>query len=167
MFIMATMLKEVVEDRVLKCFETAIQNVFKTMLDTHVRVSPPALKTKQLRTFDISGIISFTGEIQGSCVMRMNNETGINLVEKFAMEKYEIEDEDFIDAYGELCNMVSGNAKKNFKMDAGISISSVIFGSGHMVARLKGVPAYIIYCSTDSGDFVLELNLKQLNFPGR
>jgi len=164
---MTTALKEVVEDRILTCFETAVQNVFKTMLGTHVKVSPPALKTKQLRTFNISGIISFTGDMQGSCVMRMNDETGIDLVEKFAMERYSVEDEDFIDAYGELCNMISGNAKKNFEMSAGISIPSVVFGGGHMVARLKGVPAYVIYCSTDSGDFVLELNLKQLNFPGR
>ena len=162
---MSTMLKECVDPKMLDCFGDSVQNVFKTMLGIHVRAESPALKTKQLRSFDISGIISFTGDMLGSAIIRFNNDTAINLVELFAMERYEVDNEDFVDAVGELCNMVSGNAKKNFDLTAGISVPSVVFGGGHMVARLKGVPAYIIYCETKHGDFVIELNLKQVGYP--
>jgi len=70
--------------------------------------------------------------------------------------------EDFVDAVGELCNMIAGNAKKDFGLNASISIPNVVIGTAHTIARMKDVPCIAIPCHSECGDFSVEVNIKQL-----
>jgi chemotaxis protein CheX len=66
---------------------------------------------------------------------------------------------DFVDAIGELANMIAGSAKKDLGRSASIAIPTVIIGKDHKIGRLTGVPCVVIPCQTDVGDFAVEVNI--------
>jgi chemotaxis protein CheX len=70
---------------------------------------------------------------------------------------------DFADAVGELVNMVSGGAKAMFTdtKDVSISCPSVIVGKDHGVALPSDVPCVVIPCTTDCGEFVIEIAIRE------
>jgi chemotaxis protein CheX len=70
------------------------------------------------------------------------------------------EDDDFADAIGELVNMVSGGAKAQFDgKSVGISTPTVVMGSGHNVFGRKSMTTIEIPCTSDIGEFNVEVSL--------
>lgn len=69
---------------------------------------------------------------------------------------------DFIDALGELTNMIAGGAKKDLGTAANISVPTVIIGSGHIVAGPSNVPCLCVPCTTTLGEFEIDICVKQL-----
>jgi len=159
---MADETSEQINPKLVKCFVRSTQNVLSTMAGFESNIGKPTLKKHPQPTYDISGIVGFSGEVAGSVVVSFLKDTAIELVAAFSGEKLQPDHEDFADAIGELCNMIAGNAKKNFGLKAQISIPSVIIGPGHTVARLRGVPCIIIPCTCAAGEFAVEVNIKQL-----
>ena len=76
----------------------------------------------------------------------------------------DIEDiiQDSIDAVGEICNMISGQARAGL---AGMNIMlqgstpSVIVGNKHSISHAPGVAVVAIPFATESGNFTLEFCL--------
>ena len=76
--------------------------------------------------------------------------------------EFEEDSPDFADAVGELINMISGNAKAEFQRKAvSISCPSVVLGADHTIAVQSGTPCVLIPCSTDCGEVVLEVALRE------
>ena len=146
----------------IKSFMQSTKNVLSTMMSVETKCGTPLLKDKPQPSYDVSGIIGFSGEVVGSVVISFKMESAIKLVEALAGEVLEPDDPDFADAIGEMSNMIAGNAKKDFGLDANISIPSVIIGSGHTVARLRNVPCVVIPCTSNVGEFAVEINIKQV-----
>jgi len=146
----------------VKAFIKSTQNVISTMMGVESKIGKPELKKNSSPSYDVSGIVGFTGDINGSVVVSFHEETAVGLVEAFCCEKLDVRSDDFADAIGELCNMIAGNAKKNFGLNAGIGIPSVIVGTDHSVARLRDVPCILIPCSCEIGKFAVEINIKQV-----
>jgi len=143
-------------------FMTSIQNVFSTMFQLPVEIGEPRLKTNSNTTHDISGIIGVSGEMVGTIVLSMPTEAAESIVALFTGEKLSTDSDDFADAVGELINMISGNAKAEFQRKAvSISCPSVVIGSGHRVASNSGTPCVMIPCTTDCGEIVLEIALRE------
>jgi chemotaxis protein CheX len=141
-------------------FVNSTINVCTTMLNLKPEISKPHLKEDAHTTYDVSGVIGFSGEIVGSMVVSFQQETARLLVNALAGMKVEPNSADFIDAIGELANMIAGNAKKDLGLLANIAVPSVIIGHGHIVGRLSGVPCIVIPCKTSAGAFAVEINIK-------
>ncbi|MEM7754298.1 MAG: chemotaxis protein CheX [Planctomycetota bacterium] len=143
-------------------FVSSTKNVFSTMLQLPVEIGTPTLKESLDPPHDVTGVIGMTGQVSGSVILSMPMETAESIVAIFGGEKLEPESADFADAIGELVNMVSGGAKAQFPANGPVSISvpSVIVGRNHSVARQSGVPTVLIPCSTDCGDFVIEVAIR-------
>jgi len=143
-------------------FVNAIQNVFSTMFQLPVEIGEPRLKSGRKATHDVSGIIGVSGVMVGTIVLSMPLEAAGSIVTLFTGEEIEADSDDFADAVGELVNMISGNAKAEFQRK-GVSIScpSVVIGADHTIAVQSGIPCVLIPCTTDCGEVVLEVALRE------
>ncbi len=144
-------------------FVKSIQNVFSTMLQLPVTVNDPAIKTGNSPSHDVSGIIGMSGDVTGSVVLSFKMETADAVVALFCGERLERDSADFADAIGELVNMVCGGAKAMFNDKKRVSIScpSVIVGSDHGVSLPSDIPCVLIPCTTDCGEFVIEVAIRE------
>jgi len=158
----ATQAKPTINPKLVVPFVNSVRNVFSTMVGVETTVERPMLKPQPVPSYDVSGIIGFSGEIVGSVVVSFQREAAIRLVESFAGVKLEPESVDFADAIGELANMIAGAAKKDLGGLANISTPNVIIGQGHQIARLKDVPCLVIPVSTAVGNFAVEVCIKQV-----
>ena len=152
--------KRRLDSKLIMPFVNSTMNVFTTMVKIKPEISKPHLKEDATTSYDVSGIIGFSGEIIGSVIVSFQLETARQLVNALVGMEVEPKSADFIDAVGELANMIAGSAKKNLGLLANIAIPSVIIGAGHVIGRLSGVPCVVIPCKTAFGEFAVEVNIK-------
>lgn len=142
-------------------FIKSAQNVFETMLQLPVQIGRPTLRKEHEPSFDVSGIIGMSGDVEGTVVLSFPTATAERVVSLFTGTEMTQAHEDFADAIGELVNMVSGGAKAQFTgKKVSISCPSVVIGAGHQVYGRKDVVAICIPCSSDCGDFNVEVSIK-------
>jgi chemotaxis protein CheX len=137
------------------------------MLQISVEVGAPAIKKEPDSSFDISGIIGMTGDIEGSVVLSFPTATAELVVERFVGCKLARDHEDFADAIGELVNMVSGGAKAKFEgKNVSISCPTVVISSGHTVFSRKNTVVLHIPCTCECGSFAVEVGFDQIEATG-
>ncbi|MBN1765140.1 MAG: chemotaxis protein CheX [Sedimentisphaerales bacterium] len=152
-----------INPKLITAFVSSTRNVLSMMVGVESEIGKPALKTESKPCYDVSGIVGFSGEVAGSVVISFHEEAALSIVEAFCGERIEVDNPDFADAIGELSNMIAGNAKKDFGLEASIGIPSVIIGPEHTLARLSDVPCIAIPCSSEVGNFSVEVNIKQVS----
>lgn len=140
-------------------FVESTRKVFETMVKVHARIGKPSLMEGAAATYDVSGVIGFSGEIVGTVVVSFQMKAAQALVNALTGAEIDPAGCDFVDAIGELANMIAGSAKKDLGRQASIAIPTVIVGKGHKIGRLSGVPCVLIPCQTDLGDFAVEVNI--------
>jgi chemotaxis protein CheX len=155
--------KMTINPKLIVPFVNSARSVFSTMVGIETTVQRPHVKGSPSTTYDVSGLIGFSGEVIGSVVVSFQRAAAIKLVSAFAGMEILPESPDFADAVGELANMIAGSAKKDLGAVASITVPSVIIGAGHTIARLSDVPCIVIPCSTPVGAFAVEVNIKQVN----
>jgi len=142
-------------------FVKSVQNTFETMLQLPVEIGKPELKQKNEPSFDISGIIGMSGDIDGTVVLSFPVAVAERTVSLFTGAEIEHTHEDFADAVGELVNMVSGGAKAQFTgRQVNISCPSVVIGKNHQVFSRKDAVNIIIPCTADVGRFNVEVSIR-------
>ncbi len=141
-------------------FVNSACTVLSTMAGLTTTIGQPYLKHDAMPKHDVSGIIGFCGGVEGSVVLSFEFKAAGEIVKAFSGTAFPPSSPDFADAVGELANMIVGSAKKNLGVAASISVPTVVIGSGHLTARLGGVPCVVIPFSTPLGDFVVEVNIK-------
>lgn len=152
------------DQQCIKAFVTSIRNVFQTMMQLEVRVGAPTLKDTAQAPNDVSGIMGMSGDIVGTVVISFPEATASRVASILAGTDMPASHPDFPDAIGEIVNMVTGGAKALFGgRKASISCPSVVRGAGHVVASPKDTPCISIPCSTDCGDFVIEVAIRVPN----
>jgi chemotaxis protein CheX len=151
-----------IDPKLIVPFVNAVRNVFMTMVHVKTEIGRPFTKGVPAPQHDVSSIIGFSGEVVGTCVVSFELEAARKLVASFAQMELPDDSADFADALGELANMIAGGAKKDLGAVASISTPSVIMGKGHSIARLKDVPCLIIPCTTEVGDFAVEVSMKRM-----
>ena len=143
-------------------FIKAIENVFTTMLQTEVTIQSPKLRDPDDEHPDVSGIIGMSGDVMGAVVLSFPLDTAERVVSLFTGMELESTHEDFADAIGELVNMITGNAKADFKgKKASISVPSVVIGKGHQVFQQKDKAVIEIPCDCDCGNFIVLVSLEE------
>jgi chemotaxis protein CheX len=148
------------DSKLILPFVQSTLNVFTTMVKVKPEVGKPHLKEGPGTTYDVSGVIGFSGDIVGSVVLSFQFETAKKMVNGLVGMEIDPSSSDFADAVGELANMIAGNAKKDLGILANIAVPTVIIGQGHVIGRLSGVPCVVIPCRTSAGEFAVEVNIK-------
>lgn len=142
-------------------FIKSTRNIFEMMLQLNVETGEPSIKKMGDASFDISAIISFTGDFEGSVVLSFPEACAFRVVSLFTGTEVTKADHDLADAVGELVNMIAGGAKAQFegkKVD--ISCPNVVIGQNHVVQGGKDNVCVILPCSCECGDFNIEVAMK-------
>ena len=147
-----------ISPRLVEPFADAVREVLRTMTGIDPVVGPPHVKRNAAAADGVCGIILFYGQVTGSVVLRFSTAAAEGLVEAFTGMKLRCDHPDFVDAVGELANMVAGNAKQRLNRRASISTPRVAFG-GYSVPS-GDVPCLVIPCGCPHGVFAVEVSLK-------
>lgn len=147
---------------VLNPFIQATLEVFRAMTQMEPRRGTPRLKGREDVSYDVSGVVGLTGNVQGFVVLSFRQSAALYVVSAFLGEEVQALDDGVRDAVGELANMVAGGAKRVLAeagYDLRISIPSVIVGPNHTISRPTGIPCFEVPFETDAGPFSVELCL--------
>lgn len=145
------------DSKYLYHFIDSIRTVFDTMLQLEVSFGTPG--DCQLGTqFDVSAVIGMSGDFAGTVALRMGEESARAVIAKFAGVSAPIDDPDFLDAIGELVNMIAGSAKARFAgKELSISTPSVIVGRGHRIACPVNATCVTLPCAVSCGRFSVDV----------
>ena len=148
---------------IINPFINATLNVLETMAFVKAEVEKPYLKKDNVAQGDVSGIVGFTGDTNGTVAVTFDELCILKIVSNmFGEEMTEVNDE-IADAVGELTNMISGQARKNLeeigkKYQA--AIPSVVTGKNHKLESMTKGPQIAIPFKTDFGSFTIEVSLE-------
>lgn len=145
----------------IKPFVAAAKRVFDTMIMVPFNLGKPTLKQGNQAPHEISSIIGLSGNVTGCVVISLSSEVAFQLVSSLTGEEINELDADCTDAIGEIANMIAGNAKTDFpSSNNAISVPSVVVGK-HKVSYPSGIPVIAIPCSTDKGQMIIEIAIKE------
>jgi len=144
-------------------FIASVRNVFSTMLKMDVQFGRPYVKKDEEHSHDVSAIIGLAGDVIGAVILSFPRLSATRIASVFAGTELNASDDDFADAIGELANMITGNAKKDFDgLNVIISVPSVVLGAGHQIMNTRITPRLVLPCSTHAGSFVVEVGMQQV-----
>ncbi len=150
----------IMDVRYINPFIAAIKHLFKTMLDTDVVVSRPCVKSKGMRSSDVSAAIGFSGQAAGSVVLCFSRKVAGAVASKFAGDDISELNADLADALGELANMVAGQAKAKMDgLDISISLPRVAIGSVTTLQNSR-IPILTLPCDSSLGRFSIEVSME-------
>ena len=144
--------------KLINPFINATTNVLETMAFTKSQAGKPYLKEDDAAHGDVSGVIGFTGETNGTVSVTFAESCILKIVSNmFGEEMKEINNE-ITDAVGEITNMISGQARKELEEIGKLfhgAIPSVISGKNHKVETMTKGPRIAIPFKTDAGSFTI------------
>lgn len=141
-------------------FKASIRAVFDSMIQMELVIGESSSGGPS-RTYDVSGIIGFSGDVAGTVAIRLGEGVALAIVRKFAGIDCEMESPDFLDAVGEIVNMIAGAAKAKFEgRNVSISTPSVVVGSGHRVACPAKTTCVSIPCRLSCGEFSVDVAIR-------
>ncbi len=142
-------------------FIASAQNVFSTMMQLDLTPGTPTIKESRGMRHEVSGIITMGGDVIGSVVLTLSEQTALRMVALFTGDEIGVDDPDFADVIGELLNMICGGAKALFPGEIVVlSIPSVVTGTGHAVSQPKDVPCVVIPFASDCGELAIEVCIR-------
>jgi chemotaxis protein CheX len=113
---------------------------------------------------DISGIIGLSGDAEGTIVITFYWNLAWRIISKMMNVKPEAINAEFIhDGVGELINMIGGSSKKDFvgtPYHFGLSLPTVVVGSGHQIGHPEGASIAILIFDMDESSFALHVCVK-------
>jgi chemotaxis protein CheX len=129
--------------KIINPFIMATQSVFKTMLGLDINLSKPILKTERKSSGDITGIMGLVGDKQGTITISFWEKGAMFVFKTLVGEECSSITPDVVDSIGEITNIISGQARKEFEK-AGInlkaSIPMVVVGKGVEVSFITTIP---------------------------
>ena len=141
-------------------FIESTKSVFSTMLGSDVVVASEDAGRGNI-AFDISGIISFSGSIQGTAVISLEKEVALSIAETLLGTRPTKIDDDVRDLVGELANMIGGNSKERLSnSDVALGLPTVVTGKGHEVSFEPGAQVRKIHFETQWGPIALEIGMR-------
>ena len=96
-------------------FIIATQVVFKTMLGMEVRMGKPVLKKTRRTSGEVTGIMGLAGDQRGTLCISLTKDGALHVYNTLMGDGCVEINEDVIDAIGELTNIISGQARKEFE----------------------------------------------------
>ena len=150
--------------KMINPFIKATLNVLETMAFVKSEAEKPYLKKNAVAQGDVTGIVGFTGDTNGTVAVTFDEQCILKIVSNmFGEEMTELNDE-IADAVGELTNMISGQARKELAEIGKIfqgAIPSVITGKNHKLETMTKGPKIAIPFKTEFGSFTIEVCLER------
>ena len=147
---------------IAKPFINATKDVLSMMAGIEAEPQKPYVKKGLLAEGDISAVVGITGTYQGTISLSFSKECAFGVVRGMLGDDIEDLVQDSRDAVGEICNMISGQARAALvAMEIVLqgSTPSVIVGDNHSISHACGVPVVAIPFVTEFGNFTLEFCL--------
>lgn len=151
---------ECISKHMIQPFIDSAQSVFSTMLGSDC--SPVSVDGIPVpRTFDVSGIISFSGAIQGTAVISFEKEVVLSIADALLGTRPTSIDDDVRDMVGELANMIGGNSKERLvSTEVSLGLPTVVTGRGHEVSFEPGAQVCGILFDTRFGPMAIEIGMR-------
>ena len=144
-------------------FINAATNVIQTMASLSPATGKPFLKKDNLTWGVVTGIIGMAGDgLAGNMVLSFDKSSILAIVSKMLFEEFKEVNNDVVDAVGELTNMITGGAKKEFSEKGfkfEMAVPVVIVGDRIQITQLTKSPTVVIPFEMPEGRFVVEANL--------
>jgi chemotaxis protein CheX len=146
-----------------KIIETTIE-IFTTMVMIDVSADGPPLTASGTLCDTITGMIGLAGTHKGVLAIHIPDHVALAITSSFlGMDVDEIND-DVRDAVGEPANMLGGNVKTILSQngrDIELSLPSTIAGHEYGFKAATDVDLVILPFKTESGSFMVELQLEK------
>ncbi|MEW5773859.1 MAG: chemotaxis protein CheX [Thermodesulfobacteriota bacterium] len=149
--------------KVVKPFLHAVENVISTMAMVEVKAGKPYMKRDNVACGDVSGIISMSGDRNGTISVTFSEAAIKVIVSNMLGEQITEMNQDVKDAVGELTNMISGQARRGLAeigMTMNGGIPTVITGKDHSISHICKDPLLAIPFETPNGPFTVEVSLE-------
>jgi chemotaxis protein CheX len=144
-------------------FINATLKVLETMAFVKAEAGKPFLKKDNTARGDVSGIIGFTGETNGTVSVSFDESCILKIVSSMFGEEIAEINSEITDAVGEITNMISGQARQKLEEAGRIfhgAIPTVITGKSHKLISTTTGPKFAIPFDTDAGSFTIEVCLE-------
>jgi chemotaxis protein CheX len=142
-------------------FVESTKAVFSMMLGCNVKLGACSTSDAFQSSHDLSGIIGFSGALQGTVVISIDQEVAFSAAEMFLGSRPTSIDSDVRDMVGELANMIGGNAKERMTMSGiALGLPTVISGKGHSVSFDPGAHVEHLPFETPWGPISVEIGLR-------
>ncbi|MBG0777973.1 MAG: chemotaxis protein CheX [Desulfovibrionaceae bacterium] len=142
-----------------KPFIKATIEILATMANMQAKPGKPFVKKDHTSEGDVSAIIGFTGDRNGSISVSFTKSAAIALVRGMLGDDIQDILQDAKDAVGEISNMISGQARAGLA-ETGLvfqgSTPSVVMGDKHTITHVSKAPVISIPFETDHGTFFVE-----------
>lgn len=139
-------------------------NVLKIMASIDAAPGKPSLKQDNTARGDFSGFITFSGSVTGSLALSFSEPCISKIVSNMLGEDQKTTSM-MENAAGELTNMISGDARKRLQSQGLIihaDIPIILSGKNHLIKHVLGGPSIVIPFKTDCGEFVADVNIKDV-----
>lgn len=144
---------------VAKHFIAATVNVLSTMAQIRPVSGKPFVKANMIGLGDVTALVGITGAKKGSIAVTFPKSTAIGVVR--AMLGDDIQDiiSDTKDTVGEICNMISGQARAGLA-EAGFTLQgstpTLIMGDNHSITHISTAAVVAIPFTSEIGEFIVE-----------
>jgi chemotaxis protein CheX len=138
-------------------FIMATTTVFKTMLNIDLSMNKPILRNTRISTGDVTGIMGLVGDEKGTICLSFTKAGALFIYKALMGEDHDTIDNDVVDAIGELTNITSGQARKEFEknnINLKAAIPTVIVGKDiefHFISALP-IVSLPFHFQTNNGD---------------
>jgi chemotaxis protein CheX len=113
------------EVKFINPFVIAAQTVFKTMLGIELTLGKPVLKEAKTTSGDVTGIMSMVGDRKGTIAISFRIKGALFVFNSLMGDDATEICPEVVDAIGELTNIVSGQARKEFE-NSGVNLKASI-----------------------------------------
>jgi CheY-specific phosphatase CheX len=120
--------------------------VFETMLQTSILEIPADHAPVPDKEERVVALIGFGGDHTGNCMITCSKFVACKVASTMLMEEYPALNEEVMDAFGEISNMVFGNVKTDLEEHLGplrLSIPTVIVGEKFNIRNVSN-PAWVV-----------------------
>jgi chemotaxis protein CheX len=113
------------EVKFINPFVVAAQTVFKTMLSIDLTLGKPSLKEAKTTSGDVTGIMSMVGDRKGTIAISFREKGALFVFNSLMGDDAQVICPEVVDAIGELTNIISGQARKEFE-NTGVNLKASI-----------------------------------------
>jgi len=149
--------------KLINPFINATLNVLQTMAFVKCQAGKPYLKKDNVAQGDVSGIIGFTGEQNGTVSVTFDELCILKVVSNMFGEEMKVLNDEVSDAVGEITNMISGQARKELEEMGRLfhgAIPTVITGKNHKIESTTKGPKIAIPFTIEAGTFTIVVCLE-------
>ena len=144
------------EVKYINPFINAAQTVFKTMLNIDAKMGKPILKNEKTTSGHISGIMGLAGDRKGTICISFHDKGALFVFKTLVGEECESINPEVVDSIGELTNIISGQARKEFEqtgLNLKAAIPMVVVGKNVEVNFITKIPIISLpfYFSINNG----------------